>query len=257
MNNEKIIGIVGGVGPHAGIDLCRKIFDQTKATRDQEHLPVAILSAPGSIEDRTAFLLGKSKINPGFAIIDIIKQLEHIGATVIGIPCNASHSPEIFNVIIEGLRKADSRVKLIHMISEVGAFVREYYPGLENIGVLSAAGTYKSNVYEGVLSGFGLSCISPDEYVKQEVIHKSIYHGEYGIKANPNPVTPMARELLQEGIMHLKRKGAEAIILGCTEIPLAIPERQIDGMPIIDSSLVLARALIRAAAPEKLRLLVY
>jgi len=253
MNNEKMIGVVGGVGPYAGIDLCSKILDQTKATKDQEHLPIAILSMPGNIEDRTAFLLGQSKINPGFAILEIVKKLEQLGASVIGIPCNASHSPEIFNVILNGLSDANSHVKLINMVTEVGVFLSEHYPGLENVGVLSVTGTYKSNIYRDMLGRPGFNYISPDENVQQEVIHKSIYHQEYGIKAKSGSVTPIARELLLEGIMHLKAKGAEAIVLGCTEIPLAIHERQIDGVAIIDSNLVLARALIRAAVPEKLK----
>ena len=51
MKNQKLIGIVGGVGPYAGLDLCRKIFEQTDAHRDQEHLPIALLSIPQKIKD--------------------------------------------------------------------------------------------------------------------------------------------------------------------------------------------------------------
>ena len=52
-----IIGIVGGVGPYAGLDLTEKIFGQTIASSDQEHLPVALLSLPERIEDRTRYLV--------------------------------------------------------------------------------------------------------------------------------------------------------------------------------------------------------
>ena len=65
---EKIIGIVGGVGPYAGIDLVRKIFDQTIAKSDQEHLSINLLSFPKDIEERTLFLLSKITVNPAHAI---------------------------------------------------------------------------------------------------------------------------------------------------------------------------------------------
>ena len=63
MSDKHLIGIVGGVGPYAGLDLAEKIFDQTDARSDQEHLPVALLSILGEIEDRTAFILGNSKMS--------------------------------------------------------------------------------------------------------------------------------------------------------------------------------------------------
>ena len=57
---------------------------------------------------------------------------------------------------------------------------------------------------------------------------------------------------LSSGIDHLINNGAEAVILGCTEIPLAIGEQSINGVPIIDSTKVLARALISASSPHSL-----
>ena len=69
-----MIGIVGGVGPYAGLDLTRKIFDQTKAVSDQDYLSVVLLSMPQQIEDRTSFLLGQTSINPANAIFKIIRK---------------------------------------------------------------------------------------------------------------------------------------------------------------------------------------
>ncbi|WP_051572036.1 aspartate/glutamate racemase family protein [Ruminiclostridium cellobioparum] len=252
MNNEKIIGVVGGLGPYAGIDLCGKIMDQTEAKKDQEHLAVALLSIPGRIEDRTSFLLGKSNINPAFAILETIEMLEGLGASVIGIPCNASHCPEIFN-IVEGSLRNNGRLKLINMIDEVGEYIKIHYPGLKNIGVMTVTGTYKSNIYNNTFEKKDLKVIKPSENVQNEIVHNAIYNPEFGIKARFNPVTENSRRLLSEGINHLKEMGAEAVVLGCTEMPLAIREKLRYGIPIIDSCLVLARALVREAAPHKLK----
>jgi len=67
---SQMIGIVGGVGPYAGLDLVRKLFNNTLAGSDQEHLDVVMISMPGSIPERTEYLLGRVKENPGRAIAD-------------------------------------------------------------------------------------------------------------------------------------------------------------------------------------------
>jgi len=57
MMTNKMIGIVGGVGSYAGIDLIKKVYDLTEASSDQDHLPVSMLSVPHKIIDRTKYLL--------------------------------------------------------------------------------------------------------------------------------------------------------------------------------------------------------
>jgi len=252
MNNKQLIGIVGGVGPYAGLDLARKIFDQTDARSDQEHLPVALLSVPEKIEDRTAFILGKTKINPAHALVEIIQKLEQMGATVVGIPCNTAHAPPIFDVIVEILDQAGSKVRLVHMIEEVAHFVRRKHPQIKTAAVLSTTGTNRAGVYPHFLEKVGLEVVLPDDSLQDE-IHVAIYDPEYGVKARSNPVTKTARAKLMKAIASFQEGSAEAIILGCTEAPLAIGEKKIGNMPIIDSTLILARALIRAVAPGKLK----
>ena len=252
MSNKKIIGIVGGLGPYAGLDLVRKIFDQTEAKSDPEYLSVALLSIPQEIEDRTSFLLGKVNINPAHAIHRIIRKLEKIGACVIGIPCNTAHSPRIFDVILEELNKANSSVKLINMISEVANFIIENYPTVRNVSVLSTIGMYKTKVYSNVLEKAGINVILPDK-VLQETVHDATYNPVFGIKSQSNPVTDIAKEKLLEAIRFLQNGGSEAIVLGCTEISLAITDKKIGKTVIIDPTLILARKLIREVNPDKLK----
>ena len=111
-----MIGIVGGVGPYAGLDLVKKVFDNTFARSDQDHLDVVMLSMPGSIVDRTEYLEGRVEENPGLAIAGILKRLEDTGATHAGIPCNTAHAPGIFSVIERELKTMGSSISLLHMI---------------------------------------------------------------------------------------------------------------------------------------------
>ena len=108
------IGVLGGAGPYAGLDLMRKIFDQTEANCDQEHLSVIQYSLSEHIIDRTRFLLGETDENPGEAIGEIMVRMAKAGATVIGVPCNTAHSPRIMDVAVamlhERLRRRASSI---------------------------------------------------------------------------------------------------------------------------------------------------
>ena len=85
------------------------------------------------------------------------------------------------------------------------------------------------------------------------MVHKAIYDLKYGIKAQSNPVTVIAKRWLTAAIDYLKKEGAEAIVLGCTEIPIAITNKKIGQTMIIDPTIILARALIKMVNPKKLR----
>ena len=135
------IGVLGGVGPYAGLDLMRKIFDQTEANCDQEHLSVIQYSLSEHIIDRTRFLLGETDENPGEAIGEIMVRMAKAGATVIGVPCNTAHSPRIMDVAVAMLHEASPQTRFVHMIDAVVAFIRESLPHARTIGVLSTKGS--------------------------------------------------------------------------------------------------------------------
>lgn len=247
-----MIGVVAGTGPFAGLDLLGKIMSQTTAVRDQDHLTVASLSQPSAIPDRTAYLLGETALNPGIPIAQQLLLLEQMGAQVAGIPCNTAHAPAIFAEIERRLSAAGSRLYLLHMIAEVGQELRRTYPQVRRVGVLSTVGTAVAGVYPLTLEPMGYDVISPEPDFLAEVIHAAIYDPVYGIKAQ-GAATPRARRDLLRGVSELRGAGAEAVILGCTEIPLALPEPVYEEIPLLDTSLILARALIRAVDGGRLR----
>ncbi len=252
MQNENIIGIVGGVGPYAGLDLTKKILDQTIAERDQQHLPIALLSLPAKIEDRTEFLLGKTKTNPADAVFKIIIKLENLGASVVGIPCNSIHCPPILDAILDKLKKSGLKIKLINMVAETVDFISRNHPKIKNLGLLCTTGTAKSNVYQHYFQPSGFNIILPDD-TNQNMVQEAIYDITDGIKAKSNPVTEAAKQKLMTAVNHLQNHPVEAIILGCTEIPLAVCDNKIGQTIIIDPTLILARALIRQTYPNKLK----
>ncbi len=248
-----MIGIVGGIGPYSGIDLLKKIFDNTLANIDQEHLDVTLLSMSSKIVDRTQFLIGKVKTNPAAAIVEVLLKIENIGATVAGIPCNTAHSEKIFNVIQLELEKAKSTIKVLNMIDETVLFIASNYPNITKVGILSTTGTYKSSLYVTSLETKGYEVVVPTQEMQENLIHPAIYHPVYGIKAKSSPIHPQAKDNLLQGISFLKDQGAQSVITGCSEISLAITEPMVNDMIIVDPTNVLARALIHVLDPKKLK----
>lgn len=236
-----MIGIVGGMGPLAGLDVFKKIIEETPGNRDQDHPSVLLFSLPSRVPDRTEFLLGREKINPAYAISEILLKLEAAGATVAGIPCNTAHAPEILGVVLDELKTRDSQLHLVHLIKETTSFLKENFSE-KKIGILSTTGTRRTGLYKNSLEQAGLKVIEPDESW-QERIHAAVYNDVYGIKASCCPVSEKAVSELRSAIAELKRMGAEVILLGCTEIPLAITEPTIHGLPVVDANGVLAKAL--------------
>lgn len=251
-SSGKVIGVVAGAGPFAGLDLMSKILHQTLANKDQDHLTVVSLSRPNQIVDRTEYLLGHIDVNPAYAIADQIKTLAQMGAEVAAIPCNTAHAPAIFGVIVDELQKSNCAIDFLHMIEEVAHHLRRHTPHVRCLGVLSTTGTYKAGVYPQVLQPAGFDVIVPDDALQEQLVHTAVYDPEYGIKAH-GTASERARDNLMEGVRHLQEKGADAIVLGCTEMPLAITEKKVNGLPVIDPTLILARALVREANPAKLK----
>ena len=246
------IGIVGGAGPYAGLDLAQKLLQQTIAKSDQDYLPTLLISTPGLIEDRTDFLLGETENNPADAIYSNLSDLEKLGATVAGIACNTAHAPEIRNVFLEKLKISESNLKLLDMISETADFLKIDCQEVKTVGVLSTIGTWKAGFYPELLGEYGFEVLTLNEQQQQHLHNEALFNPVYGIKVQANPVSTQARYALLESVNTLEKQGAQAIILGCTEIPLGIPERILGKTYFVDPGLILARALIREFCSEKL-----
>jgi len=256
---ERPLVIGGGVGPMAGVALHARIIEHTVTDgTDQSHLTVFHFSCSSRIPDRTAFLLGKESVNPAFGMAEVFQgaweALQSLGyaswGAVGGIPCNTFHAPKIFRLFQEELEKRSIRIRVLHMLEETLRHIQERFPPVKRVGVLSTTGTRKTALYRTLLEEGGFEVVEVPE-ARQEMVQEVIYHPSWGIKAR-SPVTEKARNQAVEALRILLNLGAEAVILGCTELPLAVPEREWEGVPLVDPMVALARAMIREAAPSKL-----
>tara|TARA_Y100000590_G_scaffold88200_3_gene99033 strand:- start:3175 stop:3936 length:762 start_codon:yes stop_codon:yes gene_type:complete len=247
-NKKKMIGIVGGMGPYAGIDLVKKIFDLTNASSDQDHIPVAMISTPHLIEDRTKYLTGHSKNNPGIAIAEIVNKLVSQGASIIGMPCNTAHAPPIFDKIKKVIT---NDIVFVHMIEEVVQYIKNQHPDIINVGLLATAGTINTKIYENELYKKGITPVLLSDLEQKKYVDSSIYDSKFGIKSFSNPVKEKAKQKLGKAIQSLINMGSQTIIMGCTEIPIAIKESFFNSVPLIDSTMILARAILHRINIDK------
>ncbi len=253
MDERNAIGVVGGLGPYAGLDLVKKVFDNTAATTDQEHLPVALISYPGHFPDRSTYIADQSQPNPVPALADVLRLLDGAGCVVAGMPCNTAHAPVIFDVLQETMEREGRSVRLMSIIDACAEAARRRDPAIRRVGVLATNSSLESRLHSAALEKIGLEGVRPDWAFQCEVINPVIWDETWGLKAQSDPPTAESRDRLLAGIRHLRARGADAVILGCTELPLAVPEPEFEGVPLVDSTNALARALIRATWPDKLK----
>jgi aspartate racemase len=252
VSEKQVIGVLGGMGPHAGVDLVDKIIAQTDASTDQEHIPVALLSYPERLVDRSTFLFGEIDTNPAYALADILRRLDDAGALVAGMPCNTAHAPAIFDTIVQETARTGHQVRLLHMIEEAVQFMKVTMPHIQTVGTLSTQAVYELRLHRTPLEEAGFSVVTPSP-VMRELVNTTIFDTSFGLKAQSHPATPQAKQNLLEAIRHLIDCGADAVMLGCTELPLAPLAANMDLVPLIDPAEILARALIGAVHPDHLK----
>ena len=248
-----VIGVVGGMGPYAGLDLFERLLDHTVATRDQEHLPILVASFPHRIPDRSAFLNGAVSVNPADPMLDVLARLDRAGATVAGVPCVTAHAPQIFGPLREALRRSSLSIRLLSIVDETIRTIRETYPDVRRVAALSTTATFERRLLLDPLAAAGFTVVEQDHDVQAACVQQAIFDPETGIKAVSNPVAPATRSLLLDAVGHVEERGAQAVVLGCTELPLAIPETRIGDMIFVNPTTALARGLIRETYPERLK----
>ncbi|MFG2025723.1 aspartate/glutamate racemase family protein [Streptomyces sp. NPDC048825] len=230
----EIIGILGGMGPAATADFYAKLVATTPGFSDQDHLRTVIWSDP-TIPDRTEALLGDGP-DPTPWLLDGSRVLREAGATVIAIPCNTAHAfvPRIADHV--GL-------PIVHMIGEVARHLTTVSPPIHTAGLLASSGTVRAGLYQEWLDRFGIRLVLPDAATQDREVMTAIHAVKSGARDGATTA------LLTRAAQRLTEQGAQAVIAGCTEIPLGLSADAVD-VPLIDPALVLAQALVRRATTE-------
>ena len=223
---EKItLGVIGGLGPIATAHFMELIIRMTDADTDQEHLDMILYNRP-SIPDRTGYILDASKPNPMPEMIRVGNALACQGARLIAIPCMTAH---YFHR--ELTRCID--VPIVHAIHETAAHLKKH--GITKAGIMATDGSIRSGLFQRELQKHGIEPIVPGE-MAQKCVMSVIYDD---VKAN----RPAEMDKFHFASSELREKGAQAIILGCTELSLVKRDCHI-GPGYLDAMEVLAQTCV-------------
>jgi aspartate racemase len=223
-----LIGILGGMGPAATVDFLAKLVRLTPAERDQDHLPLVVVSDP-RVPDRVAPIMESRGASPLEALRRGIRTLERAGAACIVIPCHTAH------YWYDGL-VATARVPILHVVDAVLADLARRGGVPDEVGLLATAATLKAGFYQQRLEAAGCACAVPAADVMASCVLPAIalVKRSRAVEAAP---------LLAQAIVHLKDRGARTIVLACTELPIALAAAP-DPPACLDATEALARACI-------------
>ena len=224
----KTIGIIGGMGPMATVDLMQKIICATEAREDQEHIHI-LVDNNTNVPDRTAAILGQGP-SPVPELLKSAERLTSQGADFLVMACNTAHYflPPLLPYL---------QIPVISMIEATAEYCKTQ--GYQKVGLLATTGTCRTGIYQRALEHAGIEALLPTE-AQGAAIHAMIYDGVKAGKADYD-TQPVCQALHE-----MEAAGAEAFILGCTEIPVAVAMYHITGN-FIDATQVLAEKAVRLA----------
>lgn len=224
-----MLGVLGGMGPLATADFYAKLIAQTPAARDQEHVPVVIYAVP-QVPDRTAALL-RGGATPLPALLAGLRTLVAAGAQAIAIPCNTAHAwyDEL---------AAATAVPILHIADAAAdAAARIAGPGAR-LGLVATSGTLATDFYPRRLAARGFECSTPTEVEMRDRVSPGIARVKAG-------AVEEGGRLLEGAVGALLERGAGAVVLGCTEVPVALDRI---GSPLrercVDATAALAGACV-------------
>ena len=226
---KQAVGVIGGVGPMATVYYMQRVIEMTKAGCDQEHINMLVFN-DCDIPDRTAFITEKSPDNPLPVMVEDAKRLEAAGCGFVVIPCNTAH------YFYDELEQA-VEIPVVNIVEETIRYAKARVQDLSCVGIMATTGTIVTGTYQKYAERAGLSFAVPDEN-EQDLLMQIIYDG---VKAGK----PVPRADFDRVANHLRAKGAQCLILGCTELSVLKRDLPINDPDVLDSIDVLASETVR------------
>jgi aspartate racemase len=231
------IGIIGGMGPDAGVDLTYKFLRECRVFLREHDLPINDQSYPPHIlvqhpvPDRSqAFVKGDTTL--AGKIIDACRIATDAGATTLGIACNTAH------LWYSEIASAIKPVKILH-IAEIAAQTALDL-GFQRVALMATPVTCASQIYHDALGRHGLHVVDMTSGQLEDV-NRAIFEGVKG--GNFDLAQSLTKRVASELLDRV-----DCVVLGCTELPIVLGQAAgLDHDRMIDATAALATALAKAA----------
>ncbi|MEO5734011.1 MAG: amino acid racemase [Rubrivivax sp.] len=222
------LGILGGMGPLATVDFLDKLVRATPAGCDQAHIPLLVRFCP-EVPDRVGALLHGTP-SPAPALVAAALSLQGCGVQALAMACNTAYA------WYDDLAAALS-IPVLHIVDSTLQRVHDLRLDDVGVGLLATSGALHAGIYRRRAAG--AAWIEPSPQVQEACVAtgiRAVKAGQHGL----------ARQLIIEAARHLVDRGAGVLVMGCTEVPLALASVDV-GVPLVDSSDALAQACVRWA----------
>jgi len=206
MSEPFLLGVLGGMGPLATLDFQRRLLEATPAQSDQQQLPSVVWNVP-QIADRQKALAGTGP-SPLPQLIHGIRVLNQAGASHIAIPCNTAH--HWYDALSEA-----SDAPILHIVDATLAALEQEANTPQRVGIIATKGTLDAGWYQQKLAARGIEVIEPTP----EELAQWFVPGCYAVKRG---ALKEGGELLAQQALTLFARGAQKLILACTEVPVAL-----------------------------------
>jgi aspartate racemase len=222
----KLLGVLGGMGPLATVDFLHKLIEEAHAERDQEHVPVVAYSVP-QMPERPPAITGQGE-SPLPHMLEGVRKLKGAGASVVAIACNTAHY--WYDELV-----AQGGLPILHIADATCAAIAG---GVTRVGLVATDGTLAAGIYQTRFAARGVQCVLNETDDQHTLVRPAIEC----VKRNQ---LARAHELAGEAVQRLLDNGAQAVILGCTELPLALDYAPSDAAAhCVDATRALARACV-------------
>lgn len=225
--SEKILGILGGLGPLATVYFMDLIVKMTEAKKDQDHISMIVLNH-AAIPDRTEFILDATKPNPLPMMIEDAKKLQLAGADYVVMPCNTAHF--FYEQIQHNIE-----IPMLNIIEETVKYARDEKK-VKKLGILATKGTVSAGSYQRMCENYGIEWAVPSLHDEQSLMNIIYNQVKAGKEVN---ITEFIKI-----IENMKADGCDAVTLGCTELSVINKDFALCRDDVVDSLEVLARRSI-------------
>ncbi|MEH6648694.1 MAG: amino acid racemase [Motiliproteus sp.] len=234
-SHEKIVGIIGGMGPEATVDLMQRVIDATPAGDDADHIRMLVDNNP-KVPSRIKALIDGDGESPAPCMVEMALGLEKQGADFLVIPCNTAHHyyPDVAAAV---------QIPVINLIEMTTGHAKKAQPELRKVGLLASSALQKIHLYEPWFEQHDVAVFYPQPHNQQAVMDLI-----RAVKAKQQ--TPEQLADYNRAAKDLQTQGVQCLVVACTELSV-IGDHLHTSLPVYDASELLANTIVREALDDR------